>query len=92
MGRQRMGHKPVEQFIEFREAGSTPSGLTKIWHVINTTRPDDEYIGYVSWSGAWRKYVYHSPNDSYYDWECLRLIANFIEEKTAEHKAAKSKA
>lgn len=87
--KQRMGHKPVSEFIEFRLVGSSPSAKTKIWHVINTMRDPEDYIGHISWSGAWRKYVYHSPAESYYDWECLRLIADFIEARTLEHREAK---
>lgn len=85
MGKQRMGHKPVSEFIKFREAGTSPSGKTKIWHVINTFRPENDNIGIIRWNGAWRKYVYECES-SYYDWDCLRLIADFIEKVTLEHR------
>lgn len=84
--RQRMGHKPVSEFIKFIPAGTSPSGKTKVWHVVNVVRPETpDQIGIVHWHGAWRKYVYESPPNSIYDWECLRLIADFIEQKTLEH-------
>lgn len=87
MNRQRMGHKPVETFIKFEDAGTSSTGKTRVWAVVNTMWPEErDEIGYVSWHGPWRKYVYHSPNDSFYDADCLRLIADFCETKTLEHK------
>lgn len=88
MNKQRFGYKPVKTFIEFIHAGASPSGKTQIWNVVNTNF--NEVIGTVHWSGAWRKYVYETPLGSYYDWECLRLLADFTEEKTLEHRKAKS--
>lgn len=82
--RQRMGHKPVESFIKFELMGTSKSGLTNVWRVVNTNF--DEEIGQVYWHGAWRKYVYFTPLDSIYDWECMRLIADFIEKVTLEHR------
>lgn len=91
MNRQRMGHKPVSEFIKFIPMGWSPSGKTQIWHVVNLMRPESpDQVGVVSWSGAWRKYVYHSPEASFYDHDCLRLIADFIETQTLEHRARKA--
>lgn len=83
MAKQRMDHKPVSEFIEFRAMGLSDSGKTKVWYVINMN--NDDAIGVIKWSGAWRKYVFHT-GPSFYDWECLRLIADFIEQATLEHK------
>lgn len=82
-----MGHKPVASFIKFELVGPSKSGLTNIWRVVNTNTGEE--IGQVYWHGAWRKYVYFTPLDSIYDWECMRLLADFIEEKTMEHRNAK---
>lgn len=86
MSKQRLGHKPVTEFIKFVDVGTSPSGKTRIWHVVNVMRPEDDCIGIVRWRGAWRKYVYYCDS-SFYDWDCLRLIADFIERVTLEHKA-----
>lgn len=83
----RLGHKKVSDFIEFRDMGYSESGKTKVWYVVNTSNPDD-VPGIIKWNGAWRKYVYHS-HQAFYDWECLRLIADFIEKVTLEHRNAK---
>lgn len=86
MSRQRMGHKPIEEFIEFQDAGTSPSGKTRRWHVVNTMNPaEPDYFGEIRWHGAWRKYIFEC-GPSFYDWDCLRHIANFIEKKTLEHR------
>lgn len=91
MTRQRMGHKPVSEFIKFIPMGTSPSGKTKVWHVVNLMRPEEpDQIGIVKWHGPWRKYVFEQPNGAFYDWDCLRLIAGFIENKTFEHKQGHS--
>lgn len=88
MSKQRMGYKPVNEFINFVEVGTSASGKTKVWNVVNIKNPDDTGIGFIRWHGPWRKYVYEC-GISFYDWECLRLIADFIEFETRKHYDAK---
>jgi hypothetical protein len=71
-------------YIDIVEVGTSKSGITKIWHVVNKNNPDD-IPGVIAWNGGWRKYVYYS-GDAYYDWQCLRQIADFIEAKTRDHR------
>lgn len=78
-----MSVETVKKYVEFTEAGTSPSGKTKRWHVTGKRGPEDG-IGLVRWHGPWRKYVYESDN-AFYDPDCLRLIANFCELKTKEH-------
>jgi hypothetical protein len=85
MSRQRMGHKPIETFIEFQLIGKSKSGLTNIWQVINIMQPDHD-CGRISWHGAWRKYVYEVDTPGISDWEFMRYVADFLEQKTIEHK------
>lgn len=93
MSRQHFGHKPVGDFIKFIPMGTSASGKTNIWHVVNLIRPEEpDQVGIIRWYGGWRKYVYDSPKDSFYDWECLRLIADFIEQKTVEHRHQRAQA
>lgn len=74
-------------YIEIVEIGLSPSGKTKIWKVVNKNNPDD-VPGIIKWNGGWRKYVYYSVH-AYYDWQCLRQIADFIEEQTKDHRSKK---
>lgn len=71
-------------YIEVREAGLSKSGKTKVWSVHNIHTGEE--IGYIRWQGSWRKYVFEDYGPSYYDWQCLRQIADFIERATLEHK------
>jgi len=75
----------VSPYIDIVEAGTSDSGKTKIWYVVNKRDPSDT-PGIIKWNGGWRKYVYYS-GEAYYDWACLRQIADFIEAATLEHKS-----
>lgn len=74
----------MSKYIEIIEAGTSPSGKTKIWHVINKDQQIE--IGLIRWHGPWRKYVFEQPEGAFYDWECLRMIADFIETATKDHR------
>lgn len=62
-----------------------PNGVkkTKQWQVINLNT--QEIVGVVKWYGGWRKYVYYNSVVGYSDWDFMRLIASFCEQKTQEH-------
>lgn len=77
--------KDQSPYIEIREAGLSKTGRTKIWTVHN--KDTGEEIGYIRWAGNWRKYVFEDYGPSYYDWKCLRQIADFIENATADHRS-----
>lgn len=79
-----MSKESVKKYIEFRPAGTSKTGLTKIWHVVNPTRYDDQ-LGVIRWAGNWRKYVFEQSGTVYYDWDCLRVIADFIEAQTKDY-------
>ena len=77
----------VSPYIEIVEVGTSKSGKTKVWHVRNKGNEFD-VPGVIAWNGGWRKYVFYS-NEAYYDWQCLRQIADFIEQATADHRGKK---
>lgn len=89
MSKRKFGYKPIETFIEFRELGTSPSGKTKIWDVVNTNNGSEDSCGFVRWHGPWRKYVFQSPDDSFFDWDFLRYVGDFIEQQTLQHRANK---
>ncbi len=74
----------VSPYIDIVEVGVSASGKTKIWHVVNK-RSADDIPGIIKWHGGWRKYVYYST-EAFYDWQCLRQIADFIEDQTTIHR------
>lgn len=80
-----MSLETVQKYVVIEPYGTSASGKTKVWAVRNTKHDVD--LGFIRWHGAWRKYVYHSPELTFYDHDCLRLIADFCEAATKEHYA-----
>ena len=74
----------MAKWIEFEDAGTTPSGKTRVWWVVS--KENRGTIGQVRWDARWRKYVFAPTGGTIYEQQCLRDIATFIEEKTCEHK------
>lgn len=57
------------------------------WNVIGTAG-DEDLLGVVKWRGAWRAYVFHAEpgSDPILASNCLRQLADFCDEKNAEHR------
>lgn len=53
---------------------------------VQTKSAIPEVIGEIKWYGCWRKYCFFPEYDTVYEQDCLRDIAAFCEEKTAEHR------
>lgn len=72
-------------YIDFNFLKTTPSGKTKIYSV---TAKDvgNTILGTVSWFGRWRKYTFWPMEDTVYEENCLRTIAEFCETITKDHK------
>lgn len=79
-----MSLESVAKYVDFTYIGLSKSGKTHIWAVTGKGGPENG-IGIIRWHGAWRKYVYES-DEAFYDWDCLRLIADFCEAATKERK------
>lgn len=63
--------------IYFDHIRTSPSGKTDIWHLI--TKNTKLHIGAVRWAGNFRKYAFYPLADTFYDSNCLRDIAEFLE-------------
>lgn len=44
-------------------------------------------VGWIRWYGGWRKYVFFPEDNHFFDWHCLRMIADRCEEETRSHMA-----
>lgn len=75
----------VEKYIKFVERDPLPK--TRRWDVINVRTGYD--IGEIQWYGGFRKYVFFPENETLFDHDCLKLIADFIETATKQHLYAK---
>lgn len=73
------------KWIKFILSGSSESGKTKIWRVIN--KDNDQILGRIKWFARWRKYSFFPLTGTVYEKDCLRDIADFSEEETRKHKS-----
>lgn len=75
----------IKGYLEFHFKEKSKSGKTNIWLVSNL---DGYLLGFVKWHPPWRCYSFQPDEKvgTLYEHKCLRDIADFIEEKTKEHK------
>lgn len=71
------------KWIVFREIPAP--GVTKRWEIV--TKKGGEVIGWIGWSNGWRRYVIQPAMLTEWEQDCLRDVAAFIEEQTANRKA-----
>ena len=71
-------------YIEFTDAGASPSGKTKRWAVTAKAAPAVA-LGTVRWYAPWRRYTFQAT-ESIFDGECLQEITDFVNKATSEHK------
>ncbi len=76
------------KWIRFDLLDST--GKTNRWQVV--TLDGSIVLGSVHWFGRWRGYAFFPLIDTVFERRCLRDIADFCEQKTKEHRAAKTSA
>lgn len=84
----RFGKAKIESLVSIEQIGLSTSGRTKIFGVYSKKdieRGLDGDIGIIKWHGPWRKYVYET-GESFYDVDCLRYIADFIEKEMEVQK------
>jgi hypothetical protein len=73
--------------IVFRMSEWQPSSeKTCVWDVRSK---HGDHLGEVKWFGRWRKYTFF-PAPGWFEEVCLREIAQFIVDRTAEHKGRKA--
>lgn len=75
--------KRLDKYIEIVEDAQAPGGKTKRWKIYN--KLTKEVVGRIKWYGGWRKYVFYHEWNGYMDWDFMRMIADFCEQKTKDH-------
>ena len=70
-------------YLTFFSQGTSASGKTKIWSVMNQSGGN---LGGISWFSHWRRYVYQPITSVILDAQCLSEIAAFCEKETREKK------
>lgn len=60
-----------------------PAPKTKRWSVVNKNTM--ETLGTVSWFGRWRRYAFTPMENTVFEQDCLRDIADFCVNQTQQH-------
>jgi len=74
----------MSKWIEFKHYPPKPNRKTATWMVIN--KDTRAVIGCIGWDCGWRKYVFNPYHSTMYEEDCLRDIANFVENETKQHR------
>ena len=74
----------MAKWIEFVLAGKSASGKTDSFRVIN--KDTKSLLGGISWYPGWRRYIFQSLAAIIYEQDCLRDIADFLEDLMKKRK------
>lgn len=77
----------MSKWITIEEIGKSDSGKTTIFGVF--TKDGGIELGQIRWFSSWRKYAFFPDTYTIFEQDCLRDIADSIENKTQEHRAKK---
>jgi hypothetical protein len=77
-------------YLRFVESEPSPSGKTRRWAVWSVA--ESVTLGVVSWFAPWRCYIFSPHPHTVYERRCLRDLADFCEQQTHEHRAARKAA
>ena len=81
------------KWIHFIEVEPKPK--TRVWEVWSNPEGKSELdahelLGELAWLGRWRTYCFFPLQSTVFEQQCLRDIAEFCEERSQEHRLAKS--
>lgn len=68
-------------YLKFEEIWPSTARKTKMFRVLNN---EGVILGGISFTGAWRKYIFHADADRQFDAGCLQDIVNFLKEQTEQ--------
>jgi len=73
----------ISKWLTFQEAGSSESGKTLVWRVVN--KSSSATVGEVRWFSRWRKYSFFPSTASVFEDEMLQDVAFFCLQATRKH-------
>jgi hypothetical protein len=78
-------------YLRFFKLDQDPHKVTADWHVnqFGDTNIPAVSLGVVKWYAPWRKYCFYPHPHTIFEEVCLRDIAQFVQDRTAEHKQVK---
>lgn len=72
------------EYVRFELLQRPADRKTDVWYVAPLS--GGSVLGSVKFYGAWRKYVFFPREETLYDANCLRAIADFCERQTVALK------
>jgi hypothetical protein len=79
--------KPKPKWISFQKDIRKRGAKTDVWHVWSLKDQElGSHLGIVSWRSTWRKYAFYPSPQTLFEQDCLRDLAQFIEEETVKHR------
>jgi hypothetical protein len=76
-----------KSFLRFRDAGASPSGLTRI---ITVASLSDDLLGTIQWYAPWRRYTFKPVPGPWFDAACLLQIFEQLDDLMANHWGKKN--
>lgn len=70
-------------YLAIVEEPSHPSHKTRRWKVLNIR---GHLLGIIQWCSPWRQYTFEPCFPTIFEEDCLREIAQFVEDRTKEHR------
>lgn len=67
-----MAKNCVHEYLSITEIPR--SGKTNLYEVSSR----GQKVGVIKWYGGWRKYIYYTEPDTYYDSDGMRMISEFM--------------
>lgn len=69
-------------YIGFKEVNNLDH-KTRLWHIVNA---ENQLLGLVKFSGAWRKYVFvpNTQAQCQFDAKCLQDVIHFLDDATRQ--------
>jgi hypothetical protein len=74
-------------FLKFEDRGTSPSGLTRRWAVLNSLT--GIILGWIDWKSVWRKYTFSPMPQTIFDANCLEEIATFLRNEMTKRQETK---
>lgn len=75
------------KYIDFSRARPSKTGKTSIWRCMAINGLGLRYcLGEIRWAAPWRRYAYFPLPFTVYEKDCLRTIADFVDERTTRHR------
>lgn len=75
---------PVGRWCQAIGGQVIKGGKTRSW-AIYTAGDQGTILGEVRWYSAWRRYAFYPHQNTVYERDCLRALADFCDDKTRAH-------